>query len=506
MSNYNVQQEDLDILRQKNLNFQIKVELLNSNFKTIELLQGDLIDDNFNIDANADVRRTYSAIFNVKDKSYIVGEESKIWLNKYIRINIGIYHVRSKSIRWYLMGTFLFDEAKYEYSPTTNKLSLSCLDMTSLLNGMINGQLSALQTEIPLDSNIRSSIITLVTQLGGITKYRIEDVGKKTPYTIQFSAGQNVYEMIKELRDLYAGWETFFDTDSTFVCQSYPTCKDDPIVLDETIINPLVISENRNISLSKVKNVTEIWGKCLDADRYTDACTNIGSQYNITIPDLELTDDDKMFNNYTISFKAVLNNGVSPTVKINDGTKDIGTYPIVNSKDEAISIDIMKANTSYVLKYNNEKLYFLGQFQIHVVVKEVKLEQTSAQKTSDINKYGTENIQYIVNPNSPYCVEQIGERKQVLISGEYENIYSDEFAIQRAEYENWKTTRLEDSVDLQIQFIPFLDVNTKIKYTSKLTGITDEYIIKSISGTSMGGILNIQMIKFYPLYPFIVED
>ena len=109
------------------------------------------------------------------------------------------------------------------------------------------------------------------------------------------------------------------------------------------------------------------------------------------------------------------------------------------------------------------------------------------------------------NPESPfYIYSSVGEIRLVLYSGEYDNIYSDELAQQRANYELWKRTRLEDTITLTCVPIPWLDVNQLVEYTSHESSETHQYIIKSITTDyNETGTQTIVMSRYYPLYPDI---
>jgi hypothetical protein len=116
----------------------------------------------------------------------------------------------------------------------------------------------------------------------------------------------------------------------------------------------------------------------------------------------------------------------------------------------------------------------------------------------------TRNISYVVEPNSPFCrdLEGVGEIRDILSSGEYENIYSEDLATERAKYELWKATDLLDTITLNMIEIPWLSVNQKIRYTSNVTGVTDTYIVKKKTGSSTGGTMTITCQRFQPLYPW----
>ena len=321
---------------------------------------------------------------------------------------------------------------------------------------------------------------------------------------------------------MYPGWETFFDIDGTFIAQPYPTTEEDPISLDSNFLNSIVISESLNNSFSNVKNTTEVWGKCLETDWYTKTCTFSGNTYTAVFDNLPLSDDKGVPEFTVIGVKIPEKNVDSPFLKIVNKTKDpdsgeeekyieteIITLPIVGEdKTTPLPADVMKSENAYIFKYYKspkEVFKYMGQFQIHYVVQEMSKEPTNEWKNKNIETYGTENIKYVINPDSPYCADRIGVKYQVFSGDEYDDIDTDDLARQRAEFENWKTTRLQDSVSLEVVAIPWLDVNIKVRYTSFITGETNDYIIKNVTGNSTSGTQTISMIKFYPYYPFVIE-
>ena len=86
-----------------------------------------------------------------------------------------------------------------------------------------------------------------------------------------------------------------------------------------------------------------------------------------------------------------------------------------------------------------------------------------------------------------------------LFDGDYANCITDDLAQQRAEYELWLHTNMNNSVNLTCVPIPFLDVNILCQYTTQRNNQSNEYIIKSISfGLSPTDNMSINMIQFYP--------
>ena len=79
--------------------------------------------------------------------------------------------------------------------------------------------------------------------------------------------------------------------------------------------------------------------------------------------------------------------------------------------------------------------------------------------------------------------------------------------MQRAEYENWKSTRLTDSVSIEALLIPWLDVNKKVSYTPRYDPAlgTLQYIVKHIEFSLKSGTMTVSMCRFFPYYPYIID-
>jgi len=505
----NISQEDINLLMQSNVKINITIDILNSNLATIDNVEGSLISESFNVDVGSEIRNTISLSLAVTNNYPRVAEDGDFWLNRYIRVNIGFYSIKTKRYHWYNRGIFALKSYNIDHGETTT-LSIEGVDMVAMYNGDLNGKLKALDTKILATEgeNIRTVMIRTVTQLGGITKYQISDMPKPIPYDLEFSTGQTVWDIIVELRDLYMGWETFFDSDGTFVCQPIPTCISSQIVLDETILAPLITSDNGetiNCDMSAVRNSTKVWGKCLDTDYYATSVTYDNGTYTATFNSLPVETDGKLSTGVKLAFKAMDTNVANPKIKIINGTTTIGTFDIVDDDKKPLTENKILANKTYVFRYRIGSVFFMGQWQIVAITKLMSTQPSVAQINAMKILEQCDNINIIVDPSSPFCIEKIGERMEVLSGGDYDKIYSDQLAIERSEYDNWRLARLTSTVTINVIYIPFLQGNSKIRYTLDSTKETKDFIIKKISGSLNSGTCSIEMVEFYPLYPFIVK-
>ena len=85
------------------------------------------------------------------------------------------------------------------------------------------------------------------------------------------------------------------------------------------------------------------------------------------------------------------------------------------------------------------------------------------------------------NPVSPLCIQRIGRRIEYINDS---NIYSDDLAQQRANYELRKFGILKTTMNIQVSFNPLLFVNNLVTITDKYYNLARErFLIQSISYT-----------------------
>ena len=107
---------DFRAIRQKEKNVYVKIELLNKNFKIIDSLTANLVNDSLSVDSSAKQRRSYNCDIFASDYSFLIGNDKKIWIDKYLRVYYGIESAREYEILWWLIGTFTYIDANYTFS------------------------------------------------------------------------------------------------------------------------------------------------------------------------------------------------------------------------------------------------------------------------------------------------------------------------------------------------------------------------------------------------------
>ena len=114
---------------------------------------------------------------------------------------------------------------------------------------------------------------------------------------------------------------------------------------------------------------------------------------------------------------------------------------------------------------------------------------------------------YDNNPSSPFYVgnpigsSSVGRIRIVLYGGEYDNIYSDDLAQQRADFEIYQRSRLNDSISMETIPIPWMDANIVISHRFGQKQEPSKYIVKSFNvDYATGGTMTINAITWYPYY------
>lgn len=498
---YIVTQADLNLLKQGEQNIYIKVELLSSNFKVLDIITGNVIDDTYSVDSESMQRRSYKVTLVVTNSTFQIGKDKKIWLDKRLRVSYGIYSLREKKIIWYKLGTFVYSSVNYSYSASDRTLSLTCPDLMALYDGTLGGELSGYGSShmgdttqdifthgllIPAGEDMRKSIIATLKE-AKIENYVVEEMNKEIPYDLEFDTGVTYSQVWEKIRDLYDSYEFFFDTDGTFVWRKIPTCLDDPVVLDNNIMQNIVSeSETVDVDFTNVYNVTEVWGKVLElsnSDRYADTSTYTDNVYNISLENITKWSD---IDNLTqIGIKICSDNLAKPQFSVNG----YDPIPIYDGDQKELEAGVLKAETIYVFRYRRLNaidaetleagLFLLGQYQCHGLYKETSKE-------------------------CPFSIPNLGY--EVKKSVDYSNLSDDAACFNQAEYLTYTTTAMMDTLNLTTLVIPWLDVNMKIEYKPHNLGKDDpanQYIVKSFSWSVGNGTMSLVLYKFLEDFSFV---
>lgn len=480
MAYVNITASEFNVVKQNIQEKYAKIELLDSNFQILDSLEGVTLNGSITIDANSDMRRNATLKFVITDSSFEVESGSKVWMDKYIRLYLGIYSIQENTIIYTNIGTFVLDAPSYEYDATNNSVRVNLLDLMSKLSGMRNGYLEGVPVTIPAGTNIREVIISTLA-LGGFTRYVCEEAPEPgvVPMDLNFNQGTTVYNMLSTLKDIYPNYEIYFDVDGVFHYNKIPDGVNEPVQIDDTLWDDIVIGENSTVDYQNVKNYIEVYGRTHNP-AYFSSETNVVGNNNINLIIEEVSEyEDNIIYGFVLTDNTGINN---PRLKINED----GPYlNILKDNGEAAKIESEQGEVYYCVQYidnegNNPYWRWLGHLQSYAIAQDD-------------------------NPESPFYINgTLGLIRLPLFGGDYDNCITDDLAQQRANYELYLHSQLPSTLSLSCVSVPWFDVNILISYTSKRSSKTEQYIIKSVSfGFDVDDYMEVNMIKFYPEYSII---
>lgn len=422
-----------------------------------------------------------------------------------------------------------------------------------------SAETAALTNQIPLEEVydgvplnyyiIRDGVITALERLGDIHEYNIDDIGEyqampqynpdyiqyreenplwnNIPYDMEYSVGDNVLSILNGFKNLYPNYEFFFDEKGVYIAQMIPSDEEDDVWLDNDFLQEVLISESFSIDTTTVRNVTEVFGASLDTNYTASSCSLSGDTYTINVDEyggtyytgdliaiaFDVTNPAnakiQIHTTYTDPSSGQITVTLEPLTLLDQMTDN----PLTEGTIEPGAIYVCKVKTRIENGYPVKHFYFLSQYQpqaINVLTDgTVSDEDYTCADGRIVKKYSMDYfkdfyncrvVSFTIDPTSAFTIQKLGVLLNVFSGGEFDNIESDQRALARAEWENWKTSRLTDNITITTKICPWLDVNKKVSYKRSDKLEPEEYIIQSVAHDPAGGTSSINMYRFRPLY------
>ena len=499
-------QSELNVLTQPYRNINISIEVLDFNYYILDEINGIATSASFSINADSDIRRTCNINMVLNDEfsqdklatQIYWNSGNPFWFDKYLKIKIGIDDILTGETVWSNQGIYLINEPSLFYDAENNTLSFQGVDLMAKLTGMRDGNLEGTGYTIPVCTNIRSAMTNILLEYG-FTQYIIinppQDI---TPYEIKVDAGGTAYDLLSELRDVNPNWEMFFDVDGVFYFQEIVSnaIEGDVITpfIDAETFKMLDSSVQLDTSFEDVKNCIEVYGKTLEYS-YVPVSVNIvgdmldiainedlftiGNVYDYSFTLGNLENSPTLLSTPLTQLRVTIGTGISSSISL-------PTPAIYNNMSYAFRIRGRLGITSWAIDWlgytqpfgmawddNEESPFWVGE------------EITSYNYTSPIDAVY----------NKPKFEKQV---RIVLSGGEYDNIYSNELAMQRAKYELYLRSSLHDSIQITLLPIYWMDVNQIIEYQMPNEEELSYWLVKSVSTDfSVEGKQSITAIRYY---------
>lgn len=515
----------------------VRIIVMDYNYSILDELSGIAENISLSNDSESDIRRTANMDI-ILDSGYTkTGVLNSMyfeagngyWFDKYISIEIGVKDNHNNDIVYYPQGTYLINEPSVTYDAVTNSLSFSAVDLMAKLTGLRAGNLQGVEHQIPVGAIITDVMRDILQEQGFYKCVLNTPETPYVPYDIKISSEGTTYELLTQLRDINPNWEIFFDVDGTFVFQKIPSGQIDgnPNYSPTTMASDkdwdkLLINYQISTSFEDVKNYVEVYGKTIEP-------TAIGTSSMLSPSIVQVQSNDVSLRDDTISFVLfTLGDTSQDPVKLDSEIM----YVHFVGKDEFQVRDfcvptIKYTNMAYILRVGKGAMRYCGYQQPMAIAWEDNPNspfyvgdnnyQTSYDlitSTDDVI-VSDQNLEISVNKMGEYLDYQTPTDelvvtsnlfsnmvRHVCVGGEYDNIYSNQLAVERAKYELYQRCRLHDTITIECVPIYYLDTNQMISITLPNEDELSYWLVKSINTDfSTSGTQSITAMKYYAEYP-----
>ena len=418
-------QKQFDTTLQSIRNIDCKLFVLDYDYTVIDEISGKTESVSLSVNAESDIRRTANINIALKDDSRQTNSNAfywqvgnPYWFDKYIQIYVAIQDVNTQEYVWVNEGIYMVNSPTISYDATTNNLSFEAVDLMSKMTGLRNGQLEGMTYTIPVGSTITGALKTLLVEQG-FDKYIIfTPPYDYVPQEIKIDIGGTAYDLLRELRDINANWEMFFDVDGVFHFQQIPSGKvivdpdsgeegEPTPVVDQTVWDKLNVSYDLDTNFEDVKNYIEVLGKVHEPHEYGTVIIN-DNVLNMKLTNIVAS---YLNNEWIIGIPVIATEGATEPEALATPIERIVIRDIAYTSVADITLDtpIIAANEYYCVKliFNNttcESCEYLGALQPRAIAFENNPESpfyvgTSTQYESaygNVVDFASENEEYIV--------------------------------------------------------------------------------------------------------------
>lgn len=524
-----------DILLQPHRDINIKLLILDYSFNVFDELSGIATTLSLSNDSTSDIRRTAS-VSMLLDSGYTdtgvlndiyFSAGNGFWFDKYLSISIGVLDESSQEVVYEPQGTYLINEPSVSYDATTNMLSFQAVDLMAKLTGMRTGNLQGITYQVPAGSVITDVIRNALLEQGFYKCVLQTPEEPNVPIEIKIESGGTTYDLLSQLRDINPNWEIFFDVDGTFIFQKIPSSEiingvpeySPTTVVDDSMWDNLLISYELSTSFEDVKNYIEVYGKTIEADdKAVDIAIDMpNANVSMKFPKAKYDDvynNDVMFTLGDSGSEPVEFTTPIHTITFTDANGYTGT---VNCEP-----NMWYTNMTYIIRVGMNKAEYLGYQQPCAVAWEnneaspfyvgnsvgtgatlITSDDKHIITNNGFNILAVQNIEANTPTDKVISQVQFENMVRVVCAGdEYDNIYSNQLAIDRAYYELYQRCRLHDQINITCVPIYTLDVNKVISITLPNEDKPSYWIVKSINTDfSVNGTQTINAMKYYAEYP-----
>lgn len=250
-------QGDFNVQLQQLRKHHTKIEVLNMNGQVIDYIQGLVTSGSLNISNSNMVRRTIDITF-VADRTLEIGEHSRLWINKRLRVFIGLEDYMG-NIFWYNQGVYVLSNPSTDISMSGRFITVKGYDLMQRFDRPL-----LLDTKFAVDTKIADAIKG-IAKLIDETNLIIEDDEKLMPYDMQFNSTDSIQKILQDVVELYMDYHCYYNVDGFFVFEKIKNRENDVVVWSfEDYRMDLTISRSKVTPYDDIYNYVKVVGKLND--------------------------------------------------------------------------------------------------------------------------------------------------------------------------------------------------------------------------------------------------
>jgi hypothetical protein len=186
----------------------IKLELYDSNMNYIKEITQDVQSDlgTLNISVDSPIRRSFSLSLDNSLGEFIFGETNLIWLDKRIKLYIGL-KTWNDDIEYVPLGVFVLTQPQNQHTLQNKNTTINAVDKAYFLTD--NRGKFVNNVTIQTGAKITDSIKLIANEVGE-TMFNFDDITDTVPYDLTYSGSDNRWKALQELATL-AKAEIFYD-------------------------------------------------------------------------------------------------------------------------------------------------------------------------------------------------------------------------------------------------------------------------------------------------------
>jgi hypothetical protein len=237
---------------QRSKEIKVKIEVLNKQDIVVDNIEGMSMGGSIDIKNDGLIRRNLDITFMTHDKT-LISPNSSLWINKRLRVYLGIVSY-SGDIEYFNYGIFIISNPELDIDENSSIISIKGYDKMYLYETpFLNKTLFTVGTPI-------GTIIRMLGQLIGETKFMIDDDNNTIPYDLQYEPDSDIENCLTDLKEMYMDYDLYYNAEGYLVYEKIKNRINDPIVWsfkDETDFH---ISKNVSYYYDNIKNYIKVIG------------------------------------------------------------------------------------------------------------------------------------------------------------------------------------------------------------------------------------------------------